>query len=56
LVREGGMVELVALLRAGDVVIVNEATTIQVLFVGSLSSSRFSGREGSVTDSETLSP
>ena len=35
--------ELVALLRAGNVVIVNEATTIEVFLIGSLSSS-FSSR------------
>jgi len=37
LVYEGGMVELVALLRASNIVIVNEATMIKVFLIGSLS-------------------
>ena len=48
--------ELVALLRAGNVVIVNEATTIEVFLIGSLSFVQLSGREGGVMDCETPSP
>jgi len=40
MIREGGVVKLVALLHAGNVVIVNEATTLEILLAGSLSSAQ----------------
>ncbi|KAG6851956.1 hypothetical protein C0991_004612, partial [Blastosporella zonata] len=59
-VRKGGVVERVALPRAGDVEIVNEATTVAILLAVSLSlpsliSSRFSDREGGVMDCDAPS-